>query len=367
VFDFPTFKFAGIALAISGVGFFALLFARFRARVGIPLMYFFAYLVILNFATLIFQIHGLFSGSNYENFRHYLLPIYYVGSTIVALFQLVRLIAAAEVRRHEFFARSTICKLTVILKNSTSRPAPALREGSKIQTNPEISLLTAALSILVKFVFLPLISSWCIENIGNLIRLFHEYRPGFQAVNNIIVSTIFVIDTAIYTFGYSFESVKLDNKIRSVDRTFLGWLVCLWCYPPLNGFSFAWTASLLPLRLKVVLPVWALTAVLSLITLLWVIYVAASIALGARASNLTNRGTVDRFPYSIVRHPAYSSKNLVWTLQFIFFSQFALGTLLLSYLIYYLRAWTEEQHLSRDPEYSDYKSRVRWRLFPGVL
>ncbi len=40
----------------------------------------------------------------------------------------------------------------------------------------------------------------------------------------------------------------------------------------------------------------------------------ASIALGFKASNLTNRGIVTHGPYAFVRHPAYAAKNLAWWL-----------------------------------------------------
>ena len=42
------------------------------------------------------------------------------------------------------------------------------------------------------------------------------------------------------------------------------------------------------------------------------IYVWASLALGWRASNLTNRGIVTTGPYRWLRHPAYAAKNVSW-------------------------------------------------------
>lgn len=42
------------------------------------------------------------------------------------------------------------------------------------------------------------------------------------------------------------------------------------------------------------------------------IYSRASLALGFKASNLTNRGIVSHGPYKYVRHPAYICKNLAW-------------------------------------------------------
>ena len=110
------------------------------------------------------------------------------------------------------------------------------------------------------------------------------------------------------------------------------------------------------------------------------IYSWASIALGFKASNLTNRGIVGHGPYAFVRHPAYAAKNLAWWIG-------ALPTLYLLYAmgntrglcyavlalagwstIYLLRAITEERHLLlADNGYAQYMARVRWRFIPGVF
>ena len=97
------------------------------------------------------------------------------------------------------------------------------------------------------------------------------------------------------------------------------------------------------------------------------IYLAATFALGPKASNLTNRGIVSRFPYSIVRHPAYISKNIVWWLTMlpIINWKFAVGMVFWS-LIYFFRALTEERHLLQDPDYQEYCKKVKWKFIPGI-
>jgi protein-S-isoprenylcysteine O-methyltransferase Ste14 len=109
------------------------------------------------------------------------------------------------------------------------------------------------------------------------------------------------------------------------------------------------------------------------------IYSWASIALGFKASNLTNRGIVMHGPYKFVRHPAYAAKNLAWWLG-------ALPTMLMLYVssnwrgmaycfvallgwsaIYVLRAITEERHLlMTDNGYKQYSQAVQWRFVPRV-
>lgn len=56
-----------------------------------------------------------------------------------------------------------------------------------------------------------------------------------------------------------------------------------------------------------------------IITCLWGIFAWASLSLGFKASNLTNRGIVTKGPYRWVRHPAYAAKLGIWLIQLVFF------------------------------------------------
>jgi protein-S-isoprenylcysteine O-methyltransferase Ste14 len=94
---------------------------------------------------------------------------------------------------------------------------------------------------------------------------------------------------------------------------------------------------------------------------------AADIQLTLGHRSVTNRGVVASGPYRFVRHPAYSAKVILWIIQGIFFAQFTIGILFAFLIIYYLRAWTEERHLSLDPDYLDYKKKVKWRYIPGIV
>ena len=108
-------------------------------------------------------------------------------------------------------------------------------------------------------------------------------------------------------------------------------------------------------------------------------YVSASVSLFTKASNLTNRGIVSRFPYNIVRHPAYISKiSLWWLASFCVIKNFLISQMylktflyiivaLLWTFIYFLRAITEERHLLQDPEYRDYTKIVKYRFIPYVF
>lgn len=193
-----------------------------------------------------------------------------------------------------------------------------------------------------------------------------------------VMQVILFVDVAIFTVGYLVETRRLDNEIRSVDPTLLGWAAALACYPPFNHY----TAMVLGAQ-QADLPQFPDTtlhlALNGLLLALMAAYTAASVALGLKASNLTHRGIVARGPYAVVRHPAYTCKNLAWWIGAapLVVQAFARGPIegLLSLasvlgwtMLYVLRALTEEDHLRRvDGEYAAYAARVRYRFVPGVI
>jgi len=211
----------------------------------------------------------------------------------------------------------------------------------------------------VKLIFLPMMLKFCWENLDAFL-----YMPGFIFQYQAIIYLIFFVDTAVFLFAYVFELRSLGNIVRSVEPTLLGWGVALVCYPPLN----VWITIPMPRDYNRDYGGEMITTFFHCAIILFLlIYVAATIALGAKASNLTNRGIVSKFPYSIVRHPAYIAKVCSWWLCLIpvvswpMFLGMSWWT-----IIYVLRAITEERHLLRDPEYIAYCRKVRWRFIPGI-
>ena len=109
------------------------------------------------------------------------------------------------------------------------------------------------------------------------------------------------------------------------------------------------------------------------------IYSRASVSLWLKASNLTNRWIISKWPYKYIRHPAYICKNtawwigwmplLIWNLAswqykhffIVFFSLLTWST------IYYFRAITEEKHLSHDKDYIKYKKKVKYKFIPKIF
>lgn len=224
---------------------------------------------------------------------------------------------------------------------------------------------------LIKGFFFPLMFTYMCND---LIR-FMTYdmaqfsKPGFQPWFDALYSLLYFIDVGLVTVGYLLSLRITDTHLRSAEPSMLGWVVALVCYQPFWSVigpaylayetNFKWGAWLS--AYPVAYTLWG-----SVILLLTGIYVWATVIFGARFSNLTHRGIITNGPYRYTKHPAYIAKNLSWWLIAIPFMQTGwaealrlCALLLLLNGIYWLRAKTEERHLSSDPTYVAYKAWVR--------
>ena len=176
-----------------------------------------------------------------------------------------------------------------------------------------------------------------------------------------------MIDVTYFVFGYVVDHRSFNNVIRSVEPTFLGWAVTLACYPPFSSAVTMLIGSYGGDSAHAYTSPFGILAFNGLALVLFGIYVWATLTLGTRCSNLTNRGIVGNGPYAFVRHPAYASKNAVWALSVLPLGNPVIYVSVLLWAgIYYLRAITEERHLSLDPDYIAYKAQVPWKFIPRV-
>jgi protein-S-isoprenylcysteine O-methyltransferase Ste14 len=81
-----------------------------------------------------------------------------------------------------------------------------------------------------------------------------------------------------------------------------------------------------------------------------------------------NRGIVSTGLYRLVRHPIYLG-YLITHVAFVAANPgpWNLLVLIISDVALLARAVCEEDTLSQDPKYRDYKTRVRWRVVPGLF
>jgi protein-S-isoprenylcysteine O-methyltransferase Ste14 len=265
-----------------------------------------------------------------------------------------------------------------------------LREWVAKRARPELGFeeRRAALTLALKFYFIPLMLGYLVNNIHEVLRHWNALGADESAavyaisLNTtfylLILAVLYLVDIVIFSIGYMVEVRSRDNEIKSVDPTVLGWACCLVCYPPFNAAGFGFFSWQQVDTADFATPV--IQSGLAWVSLVAVaIYAWASVALGLRASNLTNRGIVSGGPYRFVRHPAYVMKNLAAWIAALpalvdAFARSAsqglwiLACVILWTLVYVLRALTEERHLLMiDNGYAEYKAKVRHRFVPGLI
>jgi protein-S-isoprenylcysteine O-methyltransferase Ste14 len=218
----------------------------------------------------------------------------------------------------------------------------------------------------IKGFFLPIMVGWLGQNLDWLARpgLFAGTH-NFLALADIAKTAIFTVDLGFAALGYVLTLRIIDGQIRSPEPTLLGWSIALICYPPINDLIFtdyltwsddyqwqSWLAAQ-----PTMLVIWG-----SIIVFIEFLFALATVSFGYRFSNLTHRGIVTHGLYRLTKHPAYVTKCLSFWMMAIPFipaqgwDEAARQSLALAgiSLIYWLRARTEERHLSRDPVYVEY-------------
>jgi protein-S-isoprenylcysteine O-methyltransferase Ste14 len=99
------------------------------------------------------------------------------------------------------------------------------------------------------------------------------------------------------------------------------------------------------------------------------VQICAKLNLGRRFGAVAaNRGICDRGLYRIVRHPIYAGYMLTH-IGFLLAasSWWNLGVYMILYSIVVPRILAEERLLSEDPQYVEYRQKVRNRLIPGLF
>ncbi len=225
---------------------------------------------------------------------------------------------------------------------------------------------------IIKGFFLPLMFCYLSGDLnGWWQRIGTLQMDSFSNVYDRLFELFFAFDVLFGTIGYLFTLRLLDTHIRSAEPTLFGWVICIMCYEPFwNMFSryyiayetdkFYWGGWLDGHHALYV--AWG-----SVILFLTFVFAWATVSFGLRFSNLTNRGIITNGPYRWLKHPAYVAKNLSWWLISVPLMsnagwQAALrqtALLLLLNAVYALRAYTEERHLSADPDYRAYSAFIR--------
>gem|GEM_PF-209639 len=214
---------------------------------------------------------------------------------------------------------------------------------------------------LVKAFFLPIMYKYLVGNFYGL--HFGWVGQGFIQFYDFAFITMFTVDLLITCAGYLLTFKVLDSHIRSTEPTMLGWCVALAGYYPfwdaLSSAYFPYNDGMYWGHMTGDSMVWGW-----IIIVLVLIYIWATLAFGIRFSNLTHRGVLTNGPYRFCKHPAYVSKNMSWWMISVPFwmhpdaqidDTIRHSIMLFGVnIIYFMRARTEERHLSWDPDYVAY-------------
>jgi protein-S-isoprenylcysteine O-methyltransferase Ste14 len=325
--------------------------------------------LIVSFFALIYHVHPYYHRPFFSVFQALLINLY--GWFCLLGFFYVWLTYRRRRRVRDDFSDVGLLALSLVRHSWRALRSHSWTAWRRYWRSPRVKLLLLILG--VKFFFVPLMIVFLAGHVTEAYRLWHHPDSATSGLEwaswgmALTYQLIFLCDTAVALVGYSIESLWLKNKTRSVDRTWSGWLVCLMCYPPFsetaglylplaeggNALGFG-TVTLLILR--------------ALALVFFAIYLWATLALGVRFSNLSNKGIIARGPYYWVRHPAYVCKNLAWWVEKLpTMAGFHNVLPLLAWnLVYALRGLTEERHLRADPAYRAYCEQVRYRFIPGV-
>lgn len=228
---------------------------------------------------------------------------------------------------------------------------------------------------LVKGFFLPLMFTYFCNDLDKLLHYDLKSLQHFKGAYDWAYFFLYFIDVAMVAMTYLVSLRLNDTHIRSTEPTFFGWSIALICYQPfwslINRQYISYDGPMLWDRALQDLP-WLTDLWACFIIALIVIYVWATISFGGRFSNLTHRGIITNGPYRYSKHPAYLAKCTSWwliSMPFLITDSVAMASrrcLLLGLLnaVYYLRAKTEERHLSMDPVYVAYAA---WIEKHGLL
>lgn len=270
-----------------------------------------------------------------------------------------------------------------------------LRGSSSTDWRPTYHERHALMFLLIKVIYGPMMfNSVCygFERIGFWLPFLKRNTPWINTLDvsySLLVAGVFLVDAFLFFCGYHVEAGFLRNRVRYVETSLFGVVVCLMCYPPFNDvtthfFGPSSNSESILFRGDLSHPVTWILRCMAVFFLLMLF--ASSFSLFTKASNLTNRGIVTWGTYAIVRHPGYTAKNLFWLTTLIplffninpsapFFTWTGYALFCLTTIagfaawsgLYCLRALTEEKLLMRDPEYVAYCQKVRWRFIPGLV
>ena len=169
--------------------------------------------------------------------------------------------------------------------------------------------------------------------------------------------------------GYFFSARILNTSIKKTDHSWFGWMVTMFCYPPVNrGTGSGWFVYHLknkPLNWITWFDADGTASYIagSALLVCYFVHYWSEAIFCLRSSHLTNRGVITNGPFRVCKHPVYVGKCIAWFITYLPFlsysdSLFGNTTVTLAFVafcfVYIGRSWVEERLLSTDPDYVAY-------------
>ncbi len=345
---------------------------RFASLLKKSVARYLVWLVVISLARSFYEVHPTYRGLRDNSlFFSYLFRFYLIGGLPYFLITLKVKSSAVE----DFYDPSV--RIIHILKQTATR----LMRGDfsnafrALENRYNRKVL---LNLVIRFYFIPVMVSQIYSNVNNAVyssnRRFMDF--SYLSICSWILSMLWLMDALNTSLSYCVESRWIENRSRSVDTTVGGWLVCVACYAPINGatgalFPFGPLAGAAHPGSILSGSMTFLYAFRTLEALLLGLHIYAVTSLGPSMANLTFKKLQTRGLYGVIRHPGTTFKLIMWWMQSAAYAEFwrveyIFGQLMWN-VLYVLRAFTEERHLSNYREYRDYKDKVRYRFIPGVL
>ena len=197
---------------------------------------------------------------------------------------------------------------------------------------------------------------------------FMTWSEFFGATNLLLFSAC--ICGGLLGYGHTMLTSLFTSSIRNVDFTLMGWFTTMICYGPLLGVVI-W--RFMP-ELHGLDPVYTDGPWFWLVKIstVWLnlLYTLSIFNLGKRFGVMVDKGLVDWGFYTVVRHPSYTLESLMFVcMEMVGFTTVGPWIAASVFILeYYFRSEREDDFMgSSNPDYVEYRDRVRWRYIPGVF
>lgn len=224
--------------------------------------------------------------------------------------------------------------------STTAAPAPAVADRGRLHLRPSATAVHGAVRVAANLV-------------GAAGAAYFAY-VSLQAylVTHRPIGIAFVVEQLVVVVAY-----LVRHRARVVTRRFGDWFV-----------AFGGTFTPVLLRPDGAHPSWGLQAGLALQVAGLVICFSSFLALGRSFGfAAADRGLVQRGPYAVVRHPIYVSYVLLgagYVCQSISVRNLLVVLTAVGFNVCRIRA--EERVLGTNAAHRAYRTRVRWRMVPGI-